>query len=104
MYFLSKKDAWLGLIVWLSIIVVASIYIFDDATLGLHINGVLDIIGFTLVLLTIAFLLWVWYGTSYRIEEGLIKIKSGPFRSKIEIKKIRKIRATKNPMSAPAYR
>lgn len=102
MYFPSKKDAWLGLIIWGSVLLVASIYIFEDDSIGLQIYGFMDIVGFILILLTITFLLWVWYGTGYKIEKGLIKIKSGPFRSSVKINEIKKIRATKNPLSAPA--
>nr|WP_246384388.1 PH domain-containing protein [Gracilibacillus halotolerans] len=44
----------------------------------------------------------MWFGTGYKIEDGLIKIKSGPFKSTVRIKEIEKLSATRNPLSAPA--
>ena len=45
--------------------------------------------------LTIALLLWLWFGTSYKIDEELLKIKSGPFRSTVKIGDIKRLNATK---------
>lgn len=97
MYFPSKKDIWLGTIIWGSILFMIAISLFDDPGWRLS-----DVLESGICLLISAFLLWLWFGTGYKVEEGVIKIKYGPFRSTVEIKKIRKLRATKNPLAAPA--
>ena len=38
-----------------------------------------------------AFLLWLWYGTRYRIDDTHIHYRSGPFRGKIAIAAIREV-------------
>lgn len=52
--------------------------------------------------LTISLLLWLWFGTSYKIEEELLKIKSGPFRSTVNIEDIKRLNATKTLLAGPA--
>ena len=52
--------------------------------------------------LTITLFLWMWFGTSYKIEEELLKIKSGPFRSTMNIEDIKRLKATKTLLAGPA--
>src|SRR5690625_425886 len=52
--------------------------------------------------LTIVLLLWLWFGTSYKIEEALLKIKSGPFRSTVKIGDIKRLNATKTLLAGSA--
>ena len=58
--------------------------------------------GYIIGTLLIGFLLWIWFGTGYSVEDGLINIRFGPFRSKVSIKEIKTISKTRNPFSAPA--
>ena len=44
----------------------------------------------------ICLLLWVWFGTGYKLKEELIKIKSGPFGTTIKIDDIKKVRSVSN--------
>ncbi|MDQ0257100.1 hypothetical protein J2S74_004546 [Evansella vedderi] len=91
MYFPSKKDVWLTLIVWGSILVVVVPAIIEQQIVGLFIA------------LPIAFFIgWLWFTTGYTIEKANLKIKFGPFRKTVHIQEIRKINKTKNPISAPA--
>ncbi|MDY0395652.1 PH domain-containing protein [Virgibacillus halophilus] len=53
-------------------------------------------------LMAIGFLLWIWFGTGYRIENKVIKIKNGPFRWEIAIQDINSIGKTKSLMATPA--
>lgn len=39
----------------------------------------------------VAFLLWLWYGTSYRIDDTYVHYRSGPFRGKITINTVREV-------------
>lgn len=56
------------------------------------------IIGF----LTIVLLLWLLFGTGYKIEEGLLKIRFGPFRSTVKIEDIKRLNATNSLLAGPA--
>ncbi|MGX9930199.1 PH domain-containing protein [Virgibacillus salarius] len=91
MYFPSKKDNWLALIIW-------------GVTLlmGWQMITYKSLVSYIIGLLIICLLLWLWFGTGYKIEEGLIKIKSGPFRSTVKINEIKRLNATKNPLAGPA--
>src|SRR5690625_5130259 len=51
----------------------------------------------------ICLLLWVWFGTGYKLKEELIKIKSGPFRTTIKIKDIKKVRSVTNDSITMSY-
>ena len=70
MYFPSKKDIWLGTIIWGSILFMIAISLFDDPGWRLS-----DVLESGICLLISAFLLWLWFGTGYKVEEGVIKIK-----------------------------
>lgn len=91
MYFKSKKDTWLALLIWGVSILMGWQMIVDKSVMIL-------IVG----VLTIFSLLWLWFGTSYKIEEELLKIKSGPFRSTVNIEDIRRLNATKTLLAGPA--
>ncbi|OLO37079.1 hypothetical protein BTR23_14190 [Alkalihalophilus pseudofirmus] len=91
MYFSSKKDLWLTLIIWGAILTMVVPTIIDQEVVGLFIA------------LPLAFFMgWLWFATGYTIEDGLIKIKFGPFRKTVHIQDISKINKTRNPISAPA--
>lgn len=104
MYFSSKKDLWMTIIIWLSafLFIVPPVFSPD---LGVWMTPdflnkqwiqivVLFPIGF--------FLLWIWFKTGYTIEKRSIKIQYGPFKKDIRIDEIHSIRETKNPFTAPA--
>src|SRR5699024_1682360 len=52
--------------------------------------------------LTISLLLWLLFGTNYKIGDGRLKIKSGPFRSTVNIEDIKSMNATKTLLAGPA--
>lgn len=60
------------------------------------------IFGILLTVLTSLFIMWIWFGTYYEINGNQLKIVGGPFRWKIDIKTIKSIRKTRNPLSSPA--
>lgn len=91
MHFPSKKDFWLFLIFW-GTIVICTIPIFIERDLV-----------FTLIMLPIDIvLIWFWFTTGYILERETLIIKFGPFKNKVSIMEISKIKGTKNPLSAPA--
>jgi hypothetical protein len=91
MYFQSKKDWWLGLIIWAGIFVPPVMLIKE---------GIYDQLFIWAPILL--FVSWIWFGTGYTITEKVLKIKSGPIRLSIPLEQIKKIRKTKNPLSSPA--
>lgn len=91
MYFPSKKDFWLFLLFWGTIIVCTVPLFFDFDWIVLAIMLPIDIV-----------LIWFWFTTGYLIEEDILIVKFGPIKKRIPIMEIRKIRKTKNPLSAPA--
>ena len=53
------------------------------------------LVGSLVIMLVAGVLLWVWHHTYYTIHNSIVKFYSGPFRGKIEIKKITKITLNK---------
>jgi uncharacterized membrane protein YdbT with pleckstrin-like domain len=93
--FVSKKDLWMGIIVW------------SLNTLFTWISYQLifvsyDIAGITFMVLMIYLLCTIWFNTRYKIEEDTLKISYGPYRKIIHIGDINSIRYTTNPFVAPA--
>ena len=91
MYFPSKRDLWLGLLIW-----------------GLMLLGTVPALlkpgkgQFILMIAVILFVGWIWFGTGYEIVEDELKIRCGPFRQRIPLKEIKEIKRTRSPLSAPA--
>ncbi|ADC52328.1 hypothetical protein BpOF4_21664 (plasmid) [Alkalihalophilus pseudofirmus OF4] len=104
MYFSSKTDLWMSIIIWLSafLLIVPPVFYPDFGvwmTPELLNKQWIKIV----VLFPIGFcLMWVWFKTGYTIENNFIKIKYGPFKKYIRIDEINSIRKTKNPFTAPA--
>lgn len=91
MHFPSKRDLWLGLIIW---IVLG----------GSFIKTILDSIWLGAALLSPAVLLWIWmwFGTGYTVTENELKVRCGPFRKTIALKEIIKVEKTDSILSSPA--
>lgn len=92
--FRSKKDIWMGVIIWASIL--------------LFINMLYD--GFVtrsviLIIVAIGLLLFIgsiWFFTRYIIEGEKLIVQYGFIKQDIDIEKITSIRRTKNIFTAPA--
>lgn len=91
MYFPSKKDMWLFVIIWATIFVCIIPAVVNQELVGL-------LIGLPIAI----FLGWFWCATGYTIEKEELIIRFGPFKKVIRITDISKINKTKNPFSAPA--
>ncbi|WP_438317028.1 PH domain-containing protein [Sporosarcina sp. FA9] len=102
MYFPTKKDVWFSIIIWGFILFMILIYIFGGEPVGWQLITYKSIPGYIIGALIITLLLWIWFGTGYKIEGEFLKVRYGPFKSKINIKEIKVIRRTKNPFTAPA--
>lgn len=97
MYFSSKRDTWIGLLLWIPIIAVFVLTTWIPLT-----NGHYDPIGTFIFVPIVAFIAWIWFGTGYRVTDDELNIKSGPIRQTIPLKEITKIESTRNPISSPA--
>jgi len=91
MYFPSKRDLWLGLLIW-----------------GLVLLGAVPALlkpgkgQFMIMIAVILFVGWIWFGTGYEISDGELKIRCGPFRQTIPLQEISEIKKTRSPLSSPA--
>jgi hypothetical protein len=91
MYFPSKRDLWLGLLIWGLVLLAAIPALLKPG------KGQLIIMG-----AVILFIGWIWFGTGYEISDVELKIRCGPFRQSIPVQEIREIKRTRSPLSAPA--
>ncbi|WP_017472881.1 PH domain-containing protein [Amphibacillus jilinensis] len=96
MFFTSEKDIVYSLLCW-GTIIFTSLAIFLNFSLS-----VLSIFSALIGLLAIGFLIWVWFGTNYKVEDKSIQIKYGPFKEKVLIQDINEIGKRKSKLITPA--
>ncbi len=75
-----KKDTFFGIVFFSCPLIIWIIFLFQ-----FHISI------FLIALIVTLFFLWIWFGTSYQVNDELFYYQSGPFRKKIPINKIIKI-------------
>ena len=96
MYFSTKRDLWLGLLLWVPIILgfVPILWlVFRD-------NGPFYVV--LLLLLTVVFIAWIWFGTGYWVTEEELRVSCGLTRKTIPLNKIISLTASKDATSSPA--
>ena len=91
MYFPTKRDVWLGILIWGLMLFGMIPAIIQSAKLPL-----------VIMILIVLFIGWIWFGTGYEISEDQLKISCGPFRHRIPIQEIKEIKRTRSPLSSPA--
>jgi len=91
MYFPSKRDFGLGLLIWGILVLAAIPAILQKATVPL-----------VVMILIILFAGWIWFGTGYKMMDNELKIYCGPFRHTISLQDIKEIKSTRSPLSSPA--
>ncbi len=95
-FFASKKDSLYSLAVWGTIVILFfSIILNFSLTLFNFFWGLIGLIA-------IGFLIWIWFGTGYRIENETIKIKNGPFKWMVHIQDINSISKRKSLLATPS--
>lgn len=98
--FPSKKDIWLGFVLWgcigFGIFISISSIMTNEASLGGAIFTIL------LNILFILFIGWLWFSTYYVLEEKEINIRCGPIKKRIPYREITSAHKTWNPLSSPA--
>lgn len=111
MYFPSKKDVPYTLLFWTPILFVVFVVMYNFEMYSRRFWSDFNVFGYFVAALPIVLIglsLWIWLGTGYKIEEGEIKVKSGPFKKRIKIKEINKLGTSKitfaaiTPLSGPA--
>ena len=95
-FFASKRDSFYSIAVW-GTIVILFLSIILNFSLALF-NLFWGLIG----LVAIGFLVWIWFGTSYRIENETIKIKNGPFKWMVKIQDINSISKRRSLLATPS--
>lgn len=84
--FLSSKNAFTMILLW-------SIVVFMIVMLGYTFKrGELPIVPFIILALATALIIWVLLDTRYVIKNNFLLYRSGPFRGRIDIAKIQKIK------------
>jgi hypothetical protein len=103
-YFPSKKDAWMGAIIWLCIVALSIPPIFFQDKVAYMLPGFMDQpwIRILLPLIPALLLLWIWVRTGYTIQDRTLLIKCGPIKKSVQIHSISKVRKTRHPFTAPA--
>jgi hypothetical protein len=97
--FVSKRDAWLTIVIWIGALVSAGGGIGQlDAPASLP----LKLLALLLLLGCAAFMLWVLYGTDYTVSADDLHIRSGPFRFRVPLQEIESVAPSRNPLSSPA--
>jgi len=95
MVFISKKDSWMGLIIW--VLIAAFLWVFYQSVFVQT-----NIIGIVAMVIMVSLLVAIWFNTRYKIEGNQLHIYYGPIKKSINLKDIQTIRQTMNPFVAPA--
>lgn len=94
MVFKAKKDWFYRFIFYL--IFFAFFYIMYES---LRNN---DWLGIVVTIVLLFFLSWIWFGTTYVINDHFLRIRTGPLKKDIDIQKISNLRKAKNPFASAA--
>ena len=95
----SKRDVWILVLVWAGMLL---------AVFGavLQFRGGEPLLQRVLVLglsvVVVAFVLSLLYGISYTIHDEELLVRAGPFRQRIRLADIDRVRPSRNPLSSPA--
>lgn len=96
--FRSRVDWWFHAAVMLA--AVASLFALVTVAMEGSVDEALALAP--LILLCLAFPIWLMRSTYYRFDATQLYIRSGPFRWRVPFNEIRSIKPTRNPLSSPA--
>ncbi len=86
----SKYSVVLAVFVWVPVLL-PLVVIFP------HAHGILFVL-----IPTIGFVAWIWFGTYYMITDSTLETRCGPFRQSIPLTSITKVEASRSIMSGAA--
>ena len=89
MKFASRKDWWMGIFLW------GANLFFAWAAYNAFLQE--SWINFVIIIIFILFILSIWFGTFYIIDDRYLTIRYGPYKAKIDIQDIQFIEYTTNP-------
>lgn len=98
MYFPSKTDFWSTIIIR----GVISFTLFLFGTVFITSKSLSGILGAGLFLLLFGLAFWVEFSTGYLLNAEELIVRCGPFRHKIDLGTIKKVRRTNDIAAAPA--
>lgn len=104
MYFSSKKDLWMTIILWTcALLLIIPPIFFPDLGVWMTPN-LLDKQWVKMIILIPLGIgtLWICFKTGYKIDHHVLTIHFGPYKKKIKIEDIFSIREVKSPFSTPA--
>ena len=84
--FLSSKNLFTTIVLWVVVLFMTVMLVYNFG------KGELPIAPFIILSLTTALVLWVLLDTRYVIKDSFLLYRSGPFRGRIDINKIKKIK------------
>ncbi len=90
----SKIDVWIGLIIWIGILISLVSIILLPANQR--------VIGLLIGTPVIVFLLWIYFVTWYELRDEYLYCRSGPFFQRIPYRNIKSLKLTRNPLSSMA--
>lgn len=96
MYFVTKKDITYSFVIWGAIAISSLIVIIPI----IYATSIFHLLWVLLGLLIIAFFIWLWFGTGYKVENDTIKIEHGPLKETVKIRDVKKISKEKNFLAA----
>ena len=85
MIFEAKKDTFFSTIFYgvLALLLTTAVLVYNT------IEQSQDWWGFTILILIILVVVWMWYGTEYKISNNVLNITSGPVTKNIHVRSIR---------------
>lgn len=89
--FKSKRDWWLTLL-----LLGAPVFSFVMLAIDFSLTALI------ILSITTGFIMWLWFGTNYVFKDKYLQLNCGPFKTKIRYTGITAIKATRNPLAAPA--
>lgn len=90
----SKIDLWLILLIWAAICtLLASMLVIPQNE---------KLIGYSVGAVSLAFILWIYFGTYYELKDDYLYCRSGPFFEKIPYEKIKSVKLSQNLLSSMA--
>ncbi len=95
--FRSRVDRWLMLVVGCGLVV-----LWLAPIRRMWAGRPVDALDAIVPLLTTALMVWIFTTTSYVITGDVLVVRSGPVRRTIPLREVQRLRATHNPLSAPA--
>jgi hypothetical protein len=99
-YFPSKRDWWIVGLIWMGVLISVIGGILPLVLAGASRSELVLVLG--LLLGMDSLMLWVLYGTGYRVAQDRLLIRCGPFAFHVPLKSINSITPTRSPWSSPA--